>query len=122
MSGFDPAAIARFAASEEAVVITDAGFGEHRTIIWPVVDAAGRLLLRSVRGPRGRWYREALAQPLVELEAAGVRIAARAVPATDPERIAACSAALRAKYAVGPSLASMLEPHTLETTLELVPR
>jgi len=122
MSGFDPAALALVAEAEEAIVITEAGGGEHRTIIWPVVDEEGRLFLRSVRGPRGRWYREAVAQPEVGLEVGDVRLAARAVPAGDPERVAACSAALRAKYSPGPSLTSMLAPETLETTLELVPR
>lgn len=122
MNGFDPAAIARIGKAEEATVITEAGAGEHRTIIWPVVDESGRVLLRSVRGTRGRWYREAVAQPLIGLEVGDLQLAARAVPAGDPERVAACSAALRAKYSPGPSLTSMLAPDTLETTLELVPR
>jgi len=122
MTDLDPEAIARLRDAEEADVITDAGNGEHRTIIWPVVDDRGRLFVRSVRGPRGRWYREALAQPLITIELGDLRLPVRAVPAGDPERVAACSAAYRAKYPASASLASMLAPETLDTTLELVAR
>lgn len=94
----------------------------HRTIIWVVVDPAGRVLIRSVRGARGRWYRELLANPAGAIRAGNRRIPVRAEPATDHERIEACSDALRAKYrTAGASLASMVRDEVLETTLELRP-
>lgn len=37
----------------------------HRTVIWVVVDEAGRVLARSYRGAQARWYREALASGTV---------------------------------------------------------
>jgi hypothetical protein len=93
----------------------------HRTIIWIVVDEEGRVLVRSVRGRRGRWYRELVANPVGVLEAAGQQIPFGAVPADEVERIEACSRGFRAKYHPGGSLDSMLKPETLDTTLELQP-
>ena len=94
----------------------------HKTVIWIVVDHAGRVLVRSVRGTRGRWYRELVAHPYGAINVAGRRIAVRAAPATDPDRIEACSEGLRRKYRTArASLAAMLVDDILETTLELHP-
>ncbi|HET6380911.1 MAG TPA: nitroreductase/quinone reductase family protein [candidate division Zixibacteria bacterium] len=93
----------------------------HRTTIWVVVDERDRVLVRSVRGERGRWYREVLANPECALLVARHRIPFRAEPAGDEERIRACSEALRRKYAADPALGSMLRPETLPTTLQLRP-
>jgi hypothetical protein len=95
---------------------------EHRTIIWIVVDDRDRVLVRSVRGARGRWYREALANPACTVWFRGDGIEVRAESASDPDRVAATSAALEAKYAGDPSLRSMLRDDVLDTTLELLPR
>jgi hypothetical protein len=95
---------------------------EHRTTIWIVVDDQDRVLVRSVRGPRGRWYREALANPACTLWVKRDGIDVRAEPAGDPDRVAATSVALEAKYAGDPSLRSMVRDDVLETTLELLPR
>jgi hypothetical protein len=93
----------------------------HRTIIWPLVRD-GVVYLRSYKGPQGRWYREALADPSVALVGDdGFRVEARAVPATDPVSIEACSAALRDKYRRSYSLEAMLAPSVLPTTLRLEP-
>src|SRR5918992_4561504 len=64
----------------------------HRATIWVVVDDAGRLLVRSYLGERGRWYRELRANPTGALIFDGRRILVRAEPASDPERVEACSA------------------------------
>ncbi|MET1232147.1 MAG: DUF2255 family protein, partial [Candidatus Limnocylindrales bacterium] len=42
----------------------------HRAIIWVVVES-GEVFVRSVRGPRGRWYREVTANPVAALWVAG---------------------------------------------------
>ncbi|HLA16081.1 MAG TPA: DUF2255 family protein [Candidatus Limnocylindrales bacterium] len=91
-----------------------------RTIIWVMTDGDD-VFVRSVRGERGRWYRAALVDPQVTIHADDRSIAARAIPATDGDSIARCSAALERKYAADSSLASMLEPKTLGTTLRLEP-
>ena len=123
MSRFDLATIKLLDRERTVRIETSAGPGRevHRTPIWIVVDDAARVLVRSVRGRRGRWYRELLANPTGTLDAGGKRIPFRAVPANDEQRIEACSSAFRAKYRPGGSLDSMLQPHTLETTLELQP-
>ena len=94
----------------------------HLTTIWVVVDEADRAFIRTYRGPGSRWYREATASGTVALLADGQRIEARVVLATDPASVESCSAAFRAKYrGSGASLAAMLVPEVLDTTLELLP-
>jgi hypothetical protein len=99
---------------------TDAG-PRHRAIIWVVVDDQDRALIRSYRGPGARWFREVVAQPDCRIHVRGRAIDARANPATDPNRVAACSEGLRTKYA-GHSATPSMRRSYLETTLELVPR
>ena len=118
---FEESDLAAMAAEQEVDIETRSPAGEtHRTIIW-VVERDGEVYARSYRGERGRWYREAIADPDVAIHVDGRRIAARAVPATDPASVAACSEGLRAKYADDGSLAAMLVEDVLPTTLKLVP-
>jgi hypothetical protein len=93
----------------------------HRTIIWVVVDDADRVLVRTYLGARSRWYHEALANPRVRLLAGERAVELVAERADDPDRIAACSDGLRAKYRPGSSLDAMLRDEVLDTTLELRP-
>ena len=108
------------AASEEIEIETRSPAGNvHRTIVWIVVHD-GVAYLRSVNGAGARWYREAMADPgSVAIHVDGRRIPVRLVDATDPLGVAAASAGLREKYRGDPSLRSMLEPHTLQTTLRV---
>ena len=102
---------------------TSAGEGEpvHRAIIWIVVDEDGRTFVRSWLGPRGRWYRELLANSIGAVHVAGKRIPVRAKPA-DEGGIQACSRLLSLKHRTSHgSLASMLRDEVLPTTLELEP-
>jgi hypothetical protein len=118
---FEESDVAAIAAAEEVEIETRSAGGEtHRTIIW-IVERDGEVYVRSVRAGRGRWYREAVADPAVAIHVDGRRIAANALAATDPASVEACSEALRAKYRRDYSLASMLEPETLPTTMKLVP-
>ncbi|HYK94774.1 MAG TPA: DUF2255 family protein [Candidatus Dormibacteraeota bacterium] len=106
---------------EEIEVETTSSDGVvHRTIVWPVVRD-GIVYLRSYKGPAGRWYREAVADPSVALIVDGRRLPATAVSATDPASVVACSSALQAKYRGDASLRAMLASSTLPTTLRLVP-
>ena len=93
----------------------------HRTTIWAVVDDSGRAFIRTYRGPGSRWYREATASGAVAIVAGGQSIDVRVETATDPERIAACSEALRRKYPHASGLTGMLAAENLPTTLELLP-
>ena len=91
----------------------------HRTVIWVVVDDAGRVLVRTFRGPGSRWYREALALGRCRLLVDGQELAFAVEHAEDPERVRACSEGLRAKYRGSASLDAMLRDEVLGTTLEL---
>src|SRR5829696_4511364 len=98
---------------------------EHRTIIWVVV-VEGEVFVRSVRGSKGRWYREISSNPEGALHVEDDRIPVRAAPATDDttvEAVEAVSAAFRSKYQKSSpaSKEAMVRPETLPTTLKLSP-
>jgi deazaflavin-dependent oxidoreductase (nitroreductase family) len=119
---FDGANLAALRDEEEVEIETTGRDGAvHRTIIWVVVDDRGRALIRSYLGAGARWYREVTARPECRIHTAGRVIEARAIPATDAERVAACSEGFRTKYARQRSTPLMIARY-LETTLELVPR
>jgi hypothetical protein len=121
---FDQVTLERLRTTEEVEIETRAAEDAqpHRTIIWIVVDEQDRVFIRSVRAAAGRWYREAVAHPGCVLHLAEMAIPVDAVPAADPEQVAACSRGLRAKYAGDPSTPSMLRDTTLPTTLQLLSR
>ena len=93
----------------------------HRTIIWVVVDAEDRVLVRSSRGATARWYREATAVTPVALVIGDEVVPVTVAHARDAERIAACSAELERKYAGDPATPAMVRDDVLDTTLELRP-
>ncbi len=89
MRTFDPELLLALRGARTVRIETSAGAGRpvHEAIIWVVVDDAGRVLVRSWRGERGRWFRELRANP-----AGAVRVGPRRVPvhaelAADPVRI-----------------------------------
>ncbi len=94
----------------------------HRTIVWVVV-VDGEVYVRSVRGTKGRWYREISGNSAGALHVGDRRIPVRAAPATDAPTTQAVSDAIRSKYErdwPGPT-AAMLRPDVLPTTLKLSP-
>jgi hypothetical protein len=93
----------------------------HRTTIWVVVDEQGRAFIRTYRGPTSRWYREAISNESVGILIDGQRVEVRLEDASDAERVEACSALLRSKYARASGLRGMLAEENLPTTLELHP-
>lgn len=95
---------------------------EHRTIIWVVV-VEGEVFVRSVRGRRGRWYREISSNPEGALHVEDDRIPVRAASVTEGATVDAVSAAFRRKYQQSSpaSTEAMLRPETLPTTLKLSP-
>ncbi len=55
---FDADTLARLRDAQEVRIETRGPDDEvHRTIIWVLVDAADRVLIRSYRGAGARWYR-----------------------------------------------------------------
>jgi hypothetical protein len=94
----------------------------HRTPIWVVVDDRDRVLIRTVRGPTSRWYREALAQPDCALWVGKQGVDVHVESAPDPDRVAAASVGYETKYAGDPAVRSMVAEDVLPTTLELKPR
>jgi hypothetical protein len=118
---FSPEDLELLAQEEEVDIETWSTAGRsRRTTIWIVV-VGGIPYVRSVRGTRGRWYRDLRAEPHGAIHAAGRRIAFTAVPADDEASIAACSAGFQEKYARDPAVTSMVRPNTLGTTLRLEP-
>jgi hypothetical protein len=95
---------------------------EHSTIIWVVV-VEGEVFVRSVRGQRGRWYREISSHPEGALHVEDDRIPVRSTPVTDGSTVDAVSAAFRSKYEQSSpaSTEAMVRPETLPTTLKLSP-
>jgi hypothetical protein len=79
------------------------------------------VLIRSYRGAGARWFREITARPDTLLHVRGQALAVRAIPASDAERVSACSEEIGRKYAGHHSVRSMVTRY-LETTLELLPR
>jgi hypothetical protein len=80
-AGLDPRALDALDRTEEVHIETrrDASSPAHETVIWAVVVDGGAFV-RSVRGGKGRWYREASANPDVTLRVDDRRVPVRAVP------------------------------------------
>ena len=121
---FDPETLQLLDDTREVRIETrrDEDAPAHRTIIW-VVAVDGDVFVRSVRGEKGRWYREVSANPSAALHVSDRRIPVRAVPVTDEPTVGAVSEAYRSKYGrISPgSTRAMLRPETLPTTLRLEP-
>jgi hypothetical protein len=113
--------LGQLAAVREVRIETQSPGGSlHSTIIWIVVDGED-VFVRSWLGERGRWYREARANPQVSILAGKRRIAATAVSATDAESVRRCSEGFQAKYPKSKSTPMMLADDILDTTLRLEP-
>jgi hypothetical protein len=120
---FDEAVFQLLASLEEVDIETRAepGAPAHRTTIWIVVDGDAAYV-RSVRGTRGRWYREAKAYPEAVLHAGGRTLPVHIEPVSDAATIARVSDALMRKYVQWPNDArAMVRDEVLATTLRLEP-
>src|SRR4029453_1852393 len=93
----------------------------HRTTIWVVVDGDAAYV-RSVRGARGRWYREATTYPEAVLHAGGRQMPVHVERVSDAATIARVSDAFLQKYVQWPNDArAMVRDEVLPTTLRLHP-
>ena len=120
---FDTAMLELLDATKEVRVETTRPDGStQRTIIWVVVES-GVVFARSWKGDRGKWFQAAMDRPAeVALLVDDRRWPARAVLTDDDDSVARCSRGLEAKYRRNGSLASMLVPNVLGTTIRLDPR
>jgi hypothetical protein len=94
---------------------------KNAVVIWVVV-AGDQLLVRSVRGIKGRWYRDLAAGGPATLEFAGRRLAVRAVPERDPGAVDRANREYLRKYRASPYAQAMVKSEVLPTTLRLEPR
>ena len=103
------------------VAIRTEKHADSAVVIWAVV-ADDEVFVRSVRGSKGRWYRDLAAGGPATLEFAGRRLAVEAFPVSDPGSIARASSEYLRKYQPSPYAQSMVRPEVLPTTLRFEPR
>jgi hypothetical protein len=112
----------KLAESDEVQIETrrDAKSPLHRTTIWVVPTEYG-VYVRSYKGRKGRWYQEALANPLVTIRVGRRKATARVEPEHNPLVIRAVNAAYRKKYGERwpDETTDMLKRSILPTTLRL---
>jgi hypothetical protein len=114
----------KIAESDEVEIETrrDAESPLHRVTIWIVPTEYG-VYVRSYKGKKGRWYQEALANPMVTVRLGRRKVTARAEPEKNPLVIRAVNAAYRKKYGERwpDETKEMLRRSLLPTTLRLTP-
>ena len=114
----------KLAESDEVEIETrrDAKSPVHRTIIWIVPTEYG-VYIRSYKGKKGRWYQEAIANPVVTIRVGRRKAKARVEPEHNPLLIRAVNAAYRKKYGERwpDETEEMLKRSILPTTLRLTP-
>lgn len=89
--------------------------------IWVVV-VGDEAFVRSVRGPKGKWYVAAAADGIATLEVGRRQIPVTVASVADASTIDAVSQAFLSKYAGSPYAKSIVAPDTLPTTLRLDPK
>ena len=92
----------------------------HKVTIWIVVHE-GVPYVRSVKGKKGRWYRELVGRKDGAILVGSRKVAVRPSAVSSTELIDEVSAAFWRKYTKNNSLFSMLRLSTLDTTLRLDP-
>ena len=114
----------KIADSDEVDIETrrDAKSPLHRVIIWIAPTEYG-VYIRSYKGKRGRWYQEALANPIVTIRLGRRKVTSRAEPEKNALVIRAVNAAYRKKYGERwpDETSDMLRRSLLPTTLRLTP-
>jgi len=95
--------------------------GSTRSVpIW-VVQVGDHIYVRSVRGPKGRWYRRLRANPDGEVRDGEHRHLVRAVPVTAASTIDQVTRAYDSKYGSSPFVRPLLGGPSVEATLRLDP-
>jgi hypothetical protein len=120
MANFDAATLRTLHDTQEIAIRTEK-HPDGAVVIWIAV-ADGQAFVRSVRGDKGRWYRDLAADPRATVEFAGQRLPVTAIPVVDPASIGQVSREYLRKYAKSPYAQSVVRPDILPTTLRLEPR
>jgi hypothetical protein len=120
MAKFDEDTLRELRDFQEVTIQTEK-HPDTAVIIW-VVLADDEVFVRSVRGSRGRWYRDLATGGPATLEFAGRRLAVQAFPASDADSIARASREYLRKYQPSPYAQSIVRAEVLPTTLRLEPR
>ena len=89
--------------------------------IWVVVSDAD-VFVRSVRGTKGRWYKDLANGGPATLEFNGEQPAVQAAPATDAVSTERASQEFLSKYRTSPYATSIVRAEVLGTTLRLDPQ
>ena len=114
----------KIAESDEVEIETrrDARSPLHRVTIW-IVPTEDGVYVRSYKGKKGRWYQEALAEPLVTIRLGRRKVTVRAESEHNPLLVRAVNAAYRKKYGERwpDETNDMLRRSLLPTTLRLTP-
>jgi hypothetical protein len=94
---------------------------ESAVVIWvAVVD--DDVFVRSVRGGKGRWYRDLATGGSATLEFSGRRLEVQVLPASDADSIARASREYLRKYQPSPHAQAIVRAEVVPTTLRLEPR
>jgi hypothetical protein len=120
MANFDADTLHELRDLQEVAIRTEE-HPETAVVIWVAV-AGDEVFVRSVRGAKGRWYRDLAAGGPASLEFAGRRLAVQAIPASDPAAISRASREYLRKYRLSPYAQAMVRSEVLPTTLRLEPR
>jgi hypothetical protein len=120
MTNFDADILSELRDIREVAIRTEK-HPKNAVVIWVVV-ADDQLLVRSVRGTKGRWYRDLAAGGPATLEFAGRRLAVQALPERDPGAVDRTSQEYLRKYRPSPYAQAMVKSEVLPTTLRLEPR
>jgi len=120
MARFD-AEIVRELRDRQEVAIRTEKHPDDAVVIW-VVAANDEVFVRSVRGSKGRWYRDLATGGSATLEFADRRLGVQALPVSDADAIARASREYLQKYQPSPYAQSMVRAEVLPTTLRLEPR
>lgn len=112
----------KVAESDEIDIETqrDAKSPLHRTTIW-IVPTEDGVYVRSVKGKKGRWYQEAIANPRVTVRVGRRKVPARVEPERNSSVIREVTDAYLEKYGERwpDETKPMLAPSVLPTTLRL---
>src|SRR6266404_4835756 len=120
MTNFDADTLRELRDLQEVAIWTEK-HPKSAVVIWVAV-ADDEVFVRSVRGSKGRWYRDLAAGGPATLEFAGRRLAVQAIPASDPAAAGRASREYLRKYQPSPYAQQMVRSEVLPTTLRLEPR
>jgi hypothetical protein len=120
MAKFDADTLRELRDFREVTIRTER-HSESAVVIWVVV-ADDEVFVRSVRGSKGRWYRDVATGGSATLEFAARRLAVQALPVSDADSIARASREYLRKYQPSPYAQTMVRAEVLPTTLRLEPR